>query len=439
MEFSVSSSYPAFDVEVLRTGGREVQVARERTIRGREQQVPARAFEAGCGWDVVTSLRIPEDWPSGAYLARLRPPGDAPFRDIPFVVRAARPGAASRILTLSPDCTTQAYNAWGGKSLYVSAYGPASPIVSFLRPIDPDGPGARQWPRNFLDWLAAERIALEFASDADLHRDPSLLDPYDLLLLFGHHEYWSKGMRDALDAFVGNGGRVLLLAGNTLYMQVRFEADGTAIRCHKRAREDPWFARGEPDLRRRVTTGWEVPPVLDPPDRSIGLGYRNAGWTAPIVDGPMPGALGGLFPTFPCEEGFGAYRVVEPEHPAFEGLQVRAGDLFGRRERPVAGRRFGIVAASGEVDGANLEWVGGRAVAGPAAPRNLLPLALAPAMTGFVALSSFDDVGTVVNAGSAAWARYPFGLVEGETLPDVARVTANLLAWLSRPRRSRVR
>ncbi|MCI0588604.1 MAG: hypothetical protein L0323_17370 [Planctomycetes bacterium] len=413
-------------------------MAPAREVRGREQPVPARAFESGCGWEASASLRVPEAWPSGAYVARLRPRGEAPSRDIPFCVRAASPGAASRILTLVPDCTTQAYNAWGGASLYVSAYGPANPIVSFLRPIDLGGPGARQWPRNFLDWLAGEGIALELASDADLHRDPSLLDPYDLLLLFGHHEYWSRRMRDALDAFVGNGGRVLLLAGNTLYMQVRFEADGTSIRCHKRASEDPWFPREEPDLRRLVTTAWDVPRVLDPPERSTGLAYRNAGWTSPVVDGPMPGPLGGLFPTFPAGEGFGGYRVLEPRHPAFEGLARRSGDLLGRVERLVEGRRFAIVSASGEVDGANLEWVAGRAVAS-GSPRNLLSLAIAPAMLGFVALATFDDVGTVANAGSAAWPRYPFGLVEGRTLDDIARVSRNLLDWLSRPRRSLVR
>ena len=43
-------------------------------------------------------------------------------------------------------------------------------------------------------------------NDADLQFVPDLLDGRKLYLSVGHDEYWSWGMRDAVEGIIANGG-----------------------------------------------------------------------------------------------------------------------------------------------------------------------------------------------------------------------------------------
>src|SRR5207302_5767396 len=57
---------------------------------------PANAYEIGCGWPSAYQLKIPADWSSGVYIARLASPGVAgATTDILFVVKAAALGTNS--------------------------------------------------------------------------------------------------------------------------------------------------------------------------------------------------------------------------------------------------------------------------------------------------------------------------------------------------------
>src|SRR5438270_14043179 len=88
----------------------------------------------------ATTLNIPSTWVSGAYLARL----DASNGDSSYIYFVVRNDGGTEAMDFQTSVTTyQAYNAWGGVSLYTNTtnnsiykYAHATK-VSFDRPFDP--------------------------------------------------------------------------------------------------------------------------------------------------------------------------------------------------------------------------------------------------------------------------------------------------------------
>ena len=85
-----------------------------------------------CGnWSVSASWAIPTGVISGVYLAHLVRDDNWDDNQIPFVIRDD--ASHSDIIYQTSDTTWQAYNAWGGYSLYDGPTGPAQK-VSYNRP-----------------------------------------------------------------------------------------------------------------------------------------------------------------------------------------------------------------------------------------------------------------------------------------------------------------
>src|SRR5205085_7883434 len=142
---------------------------------------------------------------SGVYIARLTSfLGPLPLgatTDILFVVKAAALGTNSKILFQLTVNTYQAYNNWGGKSLYGynstdddgDGQGDESNKVSFDRPgmLNSDS-NFYSFEYDFVRWLEDNGFEVEYCTSIDLHADPDFLNNYQLLLSVGHDEYWSK-------------------------------------------------------------------------------------------------------------------------------------------------------------------------------------------------------------------------------------------------------
>ena len=119
----VNTTAPRYRLNVYRMGwygglgAREVLAASEH--QGRRQPEPFRDPESGlieCRWEDPILLAVPGSWPSGYYLAKLTAEPTEEESYIFFVVREdARP---STYLVQSSVTTFQAYNNWGGQSLY---------------------------------------------------------------------------------------------------------------------------------------------------------------------------------------------------------------------------------------------------------------------------------------------------------------------------------
>ena len=110
------------------------------------------------------------------------------------------------------------------------------------------------WEGPFAAWAEAAGYGLDYAANADLADHPELLDGRRLVLSVGHDEYWTLGMRDAVETFARGGGNVAFLSGNTACWQVRIEDDGQTLVGYKEAfRDDPVLGT---DRQAQLTTLW---------------------------------------------------------------------------------------------------------------------------------------------------------------------------------------
>ena len=228
-----------------------------------------------CAWPVSFSIQTQADWASGVYLIKLLR-DDGPQSYVPVIVRAdERRGAA----VLQASVTTwQAYNDFGGESLYTDSLGLAGAHareVSFNRPYTTArGAGDYFFYEHYLvQWAEARGYDLTYATNVDLDLDPQLLAGQRLLILSGHDEYWSRRERDAVEAAIAGGTSLASLAGDEIYWQVRLEpsrVDGRPGRtevCYKEQApaEDP---QGGGSL---ATVRWREAPVSQPEQSLLGV------------------------------------------------------------------------------------------------------------------------------------------------------------------------
>jgi hypothetical protein len=198
---------------------------------------PDGSGETVAGWPVTDELTIPTDAVSGYYVANLVLTS-GPYRGeastVFFVVRPA-PSSRSAILVQVPVNTWQAYNEWGGKSLYGfnSTDLAAANRVSFDRPIAPAGQWPIVWEVPLIRFLEREGYDVTYQTDLDTHLRPGTLLDHRLVMTSGHDEYWTKEMRDAFEAARDAGTNLAFMGANAGYWQVRYEDGGRTMVGYK--------------------------------------------------------------------------------------------------------------------------------------------------------------------------------------------------------------
>jgi hypothetical protein len=328
ISFYVSTNDPRFEMEIFRlgwyggTGGRRVMNKIE--LGGVIQDVPEPDPTTGlieCKWLRSFELAIPAnpsdrtDWASGVYLAKLTAVVSGKQSYIVFVVRDdLRP---SDFLFQSSVNTFQAYNNWGGKSLYAwnSVDGVPARKVSFNRPYAP-GPNqqshigvgsgefvtvlqraaqtsATGWEYVFLRFLEREGYDVTYATDVDTHTDGLAILNHNALLIVGHSEYWSFEQRANVESARDRGISLGFFSANSVYWQVRYEPstiDGSPNRTlvgykdYAQA-EDPDFA--DPATRHLTTVRWRDPILNRPEDALVGVLYFRNPVKSDIVVGDV--------------------------------------------------------------------------------------------------------------------------------------------------------
>lgn len=171
----------------------------------------------------LTTLLDTTGWPEGQYLVRVD--RGAAARVVPLTVRSA--DARGRVLMVAATMTWQAYNLWGGASLYEGgsdeSFGNRSFAVSYDRPYK-EGYGAGHYIGHDLglDQLAeSEGLPLAWTTDYDLAQNPTLLDGATAIVFGGHAEYWTGAQRDAVTTAVAKGSNLAVFGANTAYWRVR--------------------------------------------------------------------------------------------------------------------------------------------------------------------------------------------------------------------------
>jgi hypothetical protein len=231
------------------SGGRLVACAQADCIsdeQGSVYSVPSPepgTYRVVAGWPVTDSIQIPADAVSGYYLAQVvLTTGSAHGRaaTVPFVVRPPE-AQRSAVLVQVPVNTWEAYNAWGGHSLYDvnSVNKQRANHVSFDRPYTVSARALLNLEIPLVRFLEREHVDVSYQTDVDTDLSPSSLLAHRLVITSGHDEYWTKQMRDAFDRARDLGTNLAFMSSNTGYWQVRYEDGGRTIVGYKDANLDP--------------------------------------------------------------------------------------------------------------------------------------------------------------------------------------------------------
>ena len=125
----VSTDTPTFDVEVARDGATRDVVWSAAGVAGTHHASPPDAAANGCGWLPTLAIPTGTDWASGYYAVTVTAGGE---RADAFAVIRPHPDDPAPILMVLATTTWNAYNDWGGPSLYTGGT-----RVSFDRPLAP--------------------------------------------------------------------------------------------------------------------------------------------------------------------------------------------------------------------------------------------------------------------------------------------------------------
>jgi hypothetical protein len=258
-------------------GGRRISCVPgcHRDRGGAERVVPP--FDPATGllratWPVTDVVRIGSRWTTGYYLAQFlltsgRYAGQATA--YPFVVRAP-PSRVAPILIQASVNTWQAYNDWGGRSLYFNYSGVGDNHVSFDRPYGLGSQRPDMWELPLVRFLEREGYDVSYTTDADIDKTPAELLRHRLVIVNGHSEYWTKRMRDAFDRAVARGVNLAFIGANIGYTQMRYESAHRTIVVYRKPQLDP---EQRPELK-TVNFRDLVPPR--PECELLGIAYTDA-------------------------------------------------------------------------------------------------------------------------------------------------------------------
>jgi hypothetical protein len=211
------------------------------------RQPPCRhRFSTGlteCRWRATLSFPIPRALPSGVYVVKLQASNGAES-DCLFIVRALR---ASALLVEIPTTSYEAYNAWGGDSLYpggsklVGVTGTTQGVeVSYDRPYASQTGAGQFFIREVAIVRFLERYGypVSYTTSDSVDRDPSQVKGVRALIDTGHSEYWSERQARAFARARDRGTSLLFISSDTMAWRVRYRAAGRAS-----------SEQGEPDHR----------------------------------------------------------------------------------------------------------------------------------------------------------------------------------------------
>ena len=356
-----STSAKEYCLEIIRDGAKPEVVYRAENLPGKYLETPVDVSTKGCGWPVSHQFKIPEGLRSGGYLL-LSTIKNASGEEIEhqhfFAIRARHPGSTSKTLFVLGTMTWTAYNDWGGSNHYEGNFNGdgenhMAPILSTQRPWakgqvwQPVGAprtpienapemgaipryptlewsylngfskyysasGWASFERHFAVWAENNNYDMEYATQHDLHFTPDILKHYQAVVIVGHDEYWTAEMRNAIDAYVDQGGNVARFGANFIW-QVRLEDQGETQVCYKYLAQDHDPLMGT-DKQQQLSTAWESPLVNRPGASTFGLNGFQCVYAG----------FGGWNP-----RNSGGYVVYRNQHWVFEGTDLYFGDTFG--------------------------------------------------------------------------------------------------------------
>ena len=248
---------------------------------------------------------MPADAVSGIYFAKLvREDLASEGSHIMFVVRDD--DGHSNLLFQTSDTTWEAYNRYGGNSLYFGGPGtnPGRAYkVSYNRPLTVRGTTPEDSPFNaeypMVRFLERNGYDVSYSTGIDTDRRGAELLEHKAFLSVGHDEYWSATQRANVEAARAAGVNLAFFSGNEIFWKTRWEnsidgsgTDHRTLVCYKET-----HANAKIDPTAAWTGTWRDPRFSPPadggrPENALSgtIFMVNSGTTAiqvPAADGKM--------------------------------------------------------------------------------------------------------------------------------------------------------
>jgi N,N-dimethylformamidase beta subunit-like, C-terminal/Domain of unknown function (DUF4082)/Fibronectin type III domain/Bacterial Ig domain len=292
--FKINTPAKSYHIDILRigyyqgNGARKVAAGLQPTAALPQSQPACKNDTAATGlidcgnWGVSASWSVPSTAVSGLYVAHLVRDDTGGDSLIPFVVR--NDASHSDLLFQTSDETWEAYNTYGGNSLYSCTVNcpPGNPEaykgadkVSYNRPfhtaLDDQG---RSWfmytEYPMIRFLEANGYDVSYMSGLDVATRGSLLLNHKTFLSVGHDEYWSGDQRANVEAARNAGVNLAFFSGNEVFWKTRWEPsiDGsnTAGRTLVTYKETHYDAPTDPQDPPTWTGAWADPRFSPPAD-----------------------------------------------------------------------------------------------------------------------------------------------------------------------------
>ena len=310
ISFFVNTAAKEYTLQIFRMGwygglgGRTI--TKPLVLPGIVQKIPTLDVNTGlaeCNWINPYVQKTDSSWPTGIYVVKLQEHNFNKQSYIIFVLRDDK--NTPDILFQLPVTTYQAYNHWGGKSLYdfssgsVDEWGTISgnraSHVSFNRPYAGSnntkaayGIGAGEfftnvqpvtthdlpissaaWDYNMVRWLEKNKYNVGYITNIDTHNDSKLLSQSKIFMSHGHDEYWSSEMRNNVEKTLENGTNLAFFSSNTVYWQIRLEPStisntpNRTVVCYKDSRD--------PITDNYTTVNFRDAPINNPESKLIGV------------------------------------------------------------------------------------------------------------------------------------------------------------------------
>ena len=246
INFKIQTAASSYSIDIYRMGYYGGDGARLiQSIPATAQNQPACNTNTvtglvDCGnWSVSATWNVPATAVSGVYFAHIYTSGTTHENQIPFVV--TNNASTSNTVFMTSDETWQAYNDWGGYSLYTGnatgspwccgALNPGRATqVSYNRPFNTryvntggqDFFFSMEFP--MIEFLEENGYDVSYVSEANVSAPgaASMLEQHKMLLNAGHSEYWDAGARANLTTARDAGVNVALFTGNTMWWKTRW-------------------------------------------------------------------------------------------------------------------------------------------------------------------------------------------------------------------------
>lgn len=263
VQFKINTPAKSYHFDILRlgyyqgSGARKIASGLKPTATLPQSQPACQTFSdtglVDCGnWAASASWTVPTTAVSGVYIAHLVRDDTGGSSWITFVVR--NDASTSAILFQTSDETWEAYNTYGGNSLYqcTVACPPGNPEaykaafkVSYNRPfhtaLDDSG---HSWITStelpMIRFMEANGYDMSYQAGIDTATRGSLLLNHKVFVTSGHDEYVSYDQRANIETARDKGVNIAMFTGNELFWRTRWESSeagtttsGRTLVCYK--------------------------------------------------------------------------------------------------------------------------------------------------------------------------------------------------------------